>query len=163
MNCGGAGERGRERKKRMEEDNSIPLGGWLLRNPQSLQNEAGPPDSLSPSPGTQLLPGGRAGLLGDPYLGGKWKSVPIAQLLCKEKSSQENHFLAPSRVPCQTQRSQHGTSPRGRTFALKVSQTRGTEGLSARPLMYSLRGNVCGVVYISAPTSSHSDLYSSLS
>lgn len=31
------------------------------------------------------------------------------------------------------------------------------------PLMYSLRGNVCGVVYISAPTSSHSDLYSTLS
>lgn len=104
----GRGREGEKERKGWRRITRIPLGRWLLRNPQSLQNGAGPPPSLSPSPRTQLLTGGRAGLLGDPCFGGKWKSVSTAQLLCKENSSQKNHFLAPSRVPSQTERSHMG-------------------------------------------------------
>lgn len=50
VNCRGEGERGRERKKKKEEENWIPLGRWILCNPQSLQNQPCPPKLPRPLP-----------------------------------------------------------------------------------------------------------------
>lgn len=55
VNCGGEGERGRERKKRMEEENLIPVGGWMLRSPEAFKTDQvhltppPPPRGWSPS------------------------------------------------------------------------------------------------------------------
>lgn len=38
VNCGGEGERGRERKKRLEE-NLIPVGGWMPCSPEAFKTD----------------------------------------------------------------------------------------------------------------------------